>query len=47
METHPQPEQALSDGPNAWPLAMMGEMLEILQALDRVAKAGRLLENSV
>ncbi|AHE98059.1 3-deoxy-8-phosphooctulonate synthase [Thioalkalivibrio paradoxus] len=39
METHPDPEQALSDGPNAWPLARMRELLETLVDLDRVAKA--------
>ena len=30
METHPDPDQALSDGPNAWPLARMEELLETL-----------------
>ncbi|MDA1108069.1 MAG: 3-deoxy-8-phosphooctulonate synthase [Proteobacteria bacterium] len=39
METHPVPEQALSDGPNAWPLALMEEFLETLIALDRTVKA--------
>ncbi|AGA33550.1 2-Keto-3-deoxy-D-manno-octulosonate-8-phosphate synthase [Thioalkalivibrio nitratireducens DSM 14787] len=39
METHPDPEQALSDGPNAWPLARMQELLETLVELDRVVKA--------
>ena len=39
METHPDPEQALSDGPNAWPMPMMRELLETLVALDRVVKA--------
>src|SRR5215212_5871395 len=34
METHPNPEKALSDGPNAWPLAMMQELLETLVELD-------------
>jgi 2-dehydro-3-deoxyphosphooctonate aldolase (KDO 8-P synthase) len=38
METHPEPDQALSDGPNAWPLARMRELLETLVALDEVAK---------
>ena len=47
METHPEPEKALSDGPNAWPLALMEELLETLLSLDQAAKAGRLLENSV
>jgi 2-dehydro-3-deoxyphosphooctonate aldolase (KDO 8-P synthase) len=38
METHPQPEEALSDGPNAWPLARMEPLLETLVELDRAAK---------
>nr|WP_296747571.1 3-deoxy-8-phosphooctulonate synthase [Thioalkalivibrio sp.] len=39
METHPDPEQALSDGPNAWPMPMMRELLETLVMLDRAVKA--------
>lgn len=38
METHPTPETALSDGPNAWPLAQMEGLLETLVALDSVIK---------
>ncbi len=38
METHPQPEKALSDGPNAWPLPRMRELLETLVELDAAAK---------
>ncbi len=38
METHPDPAKALSDGPNAWPLSEMAELLETLKALDRVSK---------
>ncbi|MBM3526058.1 MAG: 3-deoxy-8-phosphooctulonate synthase [Alphaproteobacteria bacterium] len=38
METHPDPSKALSDGPNAWPLARMAGLLETLLELDRVAK---------
>lgn len=38
METHPDPEKALSDGPNAWPLAKMQALLETLKQLDEVAK---------
>jgi 2-dehydro-3-deoxyphosphooctonate aldolase (KDO 8-P synthase) len=38
METHPQPEKALSDGPNAWPLARMRSLLETLVELDRTVK---------
>lgn len=37
-ETHPDPEKALSDGPNAWPLGKMKALLETLVELDRVAK---------
>lgn len=39
METHPNPAKALSDGPNAWPLAQMEPLLETLLELDRVVKA--------
>ncbi len=39
METHPQPEKALSDGPNAWPLPLMERLLGTLAALDRTVKA--------
>ena len=38
METHPNPEQALSDGPNAWPLKLMKPLLATLQALDAMVK---------
>ena len=38
METHPQPEKALSDGPNAWPLARMRALLETLLELDATVK---------
>ena len=38
METHPDPDKALSDGPNAWPLGKMQALLETLMALDKVAK---------
>lgn len=39
METHPDPEKALSDGPNAWPLARMESLLSTLKELDRAVKA--------
>ncbi len=39
METHPDPARALSDGPNAWPLARMAPLLATLQQLDRVTKS--------
>ena len=38
METHPNPEKALSDGPNAWPLQHMQGLLETLVELDRAVK---------
>jgi 2-dehydro-3-deoxyphosphooctonate aldolase (KDO 8-P synthase) len=38
METHPDPARALSDGPNAWPLARMAALLEQLQQIDRTVK---------
>ncbi len=38
METHPDPAKALSDGPNAWPLDRMRELLETLVALDATVK---------
>ena len=39
METHPDPEKALSDGPNAWPLDRMQSLLETLKALDQTVKS--------
>jgi 2-dehydro-3-deoxyphosphooctonate aldolase (KDO 8-P synthase) len=39
METHPEPDKALSDGPNAWPLGRMAGLLETLIELDRTVKA--------
>jgi len=38
METHPRPQEALSDGPNAWPLDRMRALLETLLALDATVK---------
>ena len=38
LETHPDPDKALSDGPNAWPLARMEALLAALQAIDRTVK---------
>ncbi len=46
METHPDPSQAKSDGPNAVPLSRMRELLDSLVALDRVVKRQPLLENN-
>ena len=47
METHPDPENAKSDGPNAWPLPMMEEMLAELKEIDTVVKKYRFLEDHV
>ena len=44
METHPKPEEALSDGPNAWPLDRMRALLEVLVALERDVKAAPFIE---
>jgi 2-dehydro-3-deoxyphosphooctonate aldolase (KDO 8-P synthase) len=46
METHPQPDKALSDGPNAWPLPKMRELLETLMEIDRLVKGKSLAEMS-
>jgi 2-dehydro-3-deoxyphosphooctonate aldolase (KDO 8-P synthase) len=47
METHPDPANALSDGPNAWPLPKMRALLETLMALDQVTKRNGFLESDV
>ncbi len=39
METHPNPDQALSDGPNAWPLEHMESLLTTLKAVDAIVKS--------
>jgi 2-dehydro-3-deoxyphosphooctonate aldolase (KDO 8-P synthase) len=39
METHPEPDKALSDGPNAWPLPRMEALLDTLKELDRIVKS--------
>jgi len=41
METHPDPDHALSDGANSWPLQQMAELLETLQQFDQVTKSLR------
>ncbi len=46
METHPNPEKALSDGPNAWPMDQMAELLVTLTTLDRTVKASGFPENA-
>ena len=47
METHPDPQKALSDGPNAWPLAQMQSLLKVLIDLDQVVKGTVLHENAL
>jgi 2-dehydro-3-deoxyphosphooctonate aldolase (KDO 8-P synthase) len=47
METHPNPEKALSDGPNAWPLHLMRPLLETLKALDELVKKRGFAENAL
>ena len=47
METHPDPDNALSDGPNSWPLDKMGQLLETLVDLDRVVKRKGFVENEL
>jgi 2-dehydro-3-deoxyphosphooctonate aldolase (KDO 8-P synthase) len=47
METHPKPDEALCDGPNSWPLALMPELLETLHALDAAVKRNVFAETKV
>jgi 2-dehydro-3-deoxyphosphooctonate aldolase (KDO 8-P synthase) len=47
METHPDPDKALSDGPNAWPLAKMKSLLEVLMRMDQACKASTLHETEL
>jgi 2-dehydro-3-deoxyphosphooctonate aldolase (KDO 8-P synthase) len=47
METHPEPEKALSDGPNAWPLQHMKALLETLKRLDEIVKGAGFAEKLV
>jgi 2-dehydro-3-deoxyphosphooctonate aldolase (KDO 8-P synthase) len=47
METHPDPAKALSDGPNAWPLAHMRELLETLKEIDALVKQRGFAEDLV
>ena len=44
METHPDPDTALSDGPNAWPLARMKELLATLKSIDTLVKSASYIE---
>lgn len=47
MESHPNPSEALSDGPNSWPLAMMQDLLSQLKAIDDLVKSQRRLEDQL
>jgi len=47
METHPDPANAKSDGPNAWPLDRMEELLQTLKNLDDAVKSGPFLEQDL
>lgn len=47
METHENPEKALSDGPNSWPLGRMQELLETLLEIDAVVKRQGFIESSL
>lgn len=47
METHPNPAEAMSDGPNAWPLPMMESLLKTLMAIDSVVKSNGFAEQQL
>ncbi len=47
METHPDPDKALSDGPNAWPLPRLRELLETLMQIDRTVKSQGFIETGL
>ena len=47
METHPDPEKALSDGPNAWPLDRMEALIECLLAIDEAVKSRERMEDAI
>ena len=47
METHPNPAEAKSDGPNSWPLHRMQELLEILLTIDQAVKSKTLIETTL
>ena len=47
METHPDPDRALSDGPNAWPLDKMEALLSVLKNLDETVKRSPLIETTL
>ncbi|MFP6795460.1 MAG: 3-deoxy-8-phosphooctulonate synthase [Pseudomonadales bacterium] len=47
METHPRPDEALSDGPNSWPLELMKPLLEELREIDAVVKSHGYIEQQI
>jgi 2-dehydro-3-deoxyphosphooctonate aldolase (KDO 8-P synthase) len=47
METHPDPAKALSDGPNAWPLHKMEDLLHLLVDLDKLVKKAGFIESTL
>ncbi len=47
VETHPEPDKGLSDGPNMWPLPLMEELLETLKLLDETVKSRRFPESAL
>ena len=47
METHPEPDKALSDGPNSWPLDKMADLIKMLMEIDQLVKSKPFAENTL
>ncbi len=47
METHPDPDKALSDGPNSWPLDKMSDLIKMLMDIDQLVKSKPFAENGL
>lgn len=47
METHPEPDKALSDGPNAWPMGELESLLTVMKAIDNIVKAQAFPEDAL
>jgi 2-dehydro-3-deoxyphosphooctonate aldolase (KDO 8-P synthase) len=47
METHPEPDKALSDGPNAWPMGELEGLLKVMKAIDNIVKAQAFPEDAL
>ncbi len=47
METHPEPEKALSDGPNSWPLDKMSDLIKMLMDIDQLVKSAEFAEDTL